>query len=73
MFPNLTCTKNNQDIILSNHIILQLSILDIECHSNPCQNGGICTDAQTTGHTCHCPGFTGNNCEKGITNMTDMN
>ncbi|VDI38762.1 Hypothetical predicted protein, partial [Mytilus galloprovincialis] len=39
--------------------------LDIECHSNPCQNGGICTDDQNSGHTCHCPtGFTGNNCEK---------
>lgn len=49
------------------HKRTKLSILDIECHSYPCQNGGICTDVQNSGHTCHCPlGFTGHNCEKGI-------
>jgi len=40
---------------------------DIECHSHPCMHGGICTDDQMSGHTCHCPlGFTGLNCEIGI-------
>lgn len=41
-------------------------VLDLVCHSHPCLNGGICTDDQDSGHTCHCPlGFTGHNCEKG--------
>ena len=40
---------------------------DIECHNHPCMHGGICTDDQKSGHTCHCPlGFTGLNCEIGI-------
>ena len=43
------------------------SFSDIECHRHPCMHGGICTDDQMSGHTCHCPlGFTGLNCEIGI-------
>jgi len=34
-----------------------------ECHTNPCQNQGTCTDVPS-GYTCTCvPGFTGKNCE----------
>ena len=37
-----------------------------ECSSNPCVNGGTCTD-QLNRYTCTCEsGFTGNNCETGI-------
>ena len=36
-----------------------------ECASNPCQNGGNCTDG-VNGHECDCPEFyTGDNCEIG--------
>merc|ERR1712008_309076 len=34
-----------------------------ECHTNPCQNQGTCSDVPR-GYTCSCvPGFTGKNCE----------
>lgn len=35
-----------------------------ECESDPCQNGGICTDI-VAGYYCNCTttGFDGNNCE----------
>ena len=37
-----------------------------ECISNPCQNGGTCTDA-LNGYTCSCPlSFGGTHCENGI-------
>ena len=36
-----------------------------ECASNPCQNGGSCTD-QINGYVCHCvDGYLGINCETG--------
>ncbi len=36
-----------------------------ECASNPCQNGGACTDA-LNGYTCSCPiTFGGIHCEHG--------
>ena len=41
-------------------------ILDInECVSNPCQNGGTCTD-QVNQYACTCvPGYEGTNCQTG--------
>ena len=40
--------------------------LDInECESNPCENGGTCTDMDY-GYRCSCKsGFTGSECETG--------
>ena len=36
-----------------------------ECASNPCQNGGICTDHIAI-YSCECPfGYTGHSCETG--------
>ncbi|XP_040389437.1 basement membrane-specific heparan sulfate proteoglycan core protein isoform X14 [Cygnus olor] len=34
------------------------------CQDRPCQNGGICEDAESSTYICRCPhGFTGSNCE----------
>ncbi|XP_066838054.1 basement membrane-specific heparan sulfate proteoglycan core protein isoform X7 [Anser cygnoides] len=34
------------------------------CQDRPCQNGGICEDAESSTYVCRCPhGFTGSNCE----------
>ncbi|XP_052547647.1 basement membrane-specific heparan sulfate proteoglycan core protein isoform X10 [Tympanuchus pallidicinctus] len=34
------------------------------CQDHPCQNGGICEDAESSTYICRCPqGFTGSNCE----------
>lgn len=62
--------QTNVEMIVPYHdkeeISLDCFFVDIECHRHPCQNGGICTDDQESGHTCHCPlGFTGYNCENG--------
>ena len=36
-----------------------------ECSSQPCLNGGVCTDAQAE-YVCKCvPGYGGKNCDKG--------
>ena len=42
-------------------------LLDInECSSDPCENGGTCTD-DVCGYICDCePGFTGTECQTGI-------
>ena len=41
---------------------------DLPCASNPCQNGGECSDSgNTEGYTCLCQvGITGTNCETGM-------
>ncbi len=37
-----------------------------ECGSNPCENGGICSDV-ANGYTCACQsGYTGDECQTGI-------
>ncbi|XP_019367559.1 PREDICTED: basement membrane-specific heparan sulfate proteoglycan core protein, partial [Gavialis gangeticus] len=34
------------------------------CKDQPCQNGGVCRDSESSSYVCHCPqGFTGSNCE----------
>ncbi|KAM9630106.1 basement membrane-specific heparan sulfate proteoglycan core protein isoform 9-T9 [Morphnus guianensis] len=34
------------------------------CQDRPCQNGGVCQDAESGTYVCRCPhGFTGSNCE----------
>ncbi|CAM9797951.1 unnamed protein product, partial [Bubo scandiacus] len=34
------------------------------CQDRPCQNGGVCQDAESGTYICRCPhGFTGSNCE----------
>ena len=45
------------------HIFNYLNIVDIdECISNPCSNGGTCTD-HVNGYDCSCiPGYTGRDC-----------
>ena len=46
-----------------------LDVLDIDdCKSNPCKNGGACTDGLNN-HTCKCaPGYTGDNCKISMSN-----
>ena len=46
--------------------LVVIHFLDIDdCATNPCQNGGSCTD-QINGYTCNCvDGYDGTNCETG--------
>ena len=47
-------------------ILTPLLLSDIaECQSDPCQNGGTCTD-QVNSYSCACvAGYTGDDCETG--------
>ena len=49
---------------------LLLIVADIdECSSDPCQNGGTCTDLVNS-HTCACQaGYDGDNCQNGTSNI----
>ena len=48
-------------------------LVDInECESNPCQNGGICTDV-VNGYTCKCsPGYTDAICQTGVSDVNTV-
>ena len=36
------------------------------CASDPCRNGGTCSEPSSGGYMCKCvPGYTGTNCETG--------
>ena len=51
---------------------LQITEID-ECEANPCEHGGTCTDGVNS-YTCECAdGYTGVNCETGITIFSDTN
>ncbi|KAM4690710.1 delta-like protein 4 [Rhinophrynus dorsalis] len=42
-----------------------------ECDSNPCRNGGSCTDVES-GYVCECPqGYYGTHCENSVLNCAD--
>ncbi|XP_075049225.1 delta-like protein 4 [Mixophyes fleayi] len=42
-----------------------------ECDSNPCRNGGSCTDVES-GYVCECPqGYYGTHCEHSVLNCAD--
>ncbi|XP_053330486.1 delta-like protein 4 [Spea bombifrons] len=42
-----------------------------ECDSNPCRNGGSCTDVES-GYVCECPqGYYGTHCENTVLNCAD--
>ncbi|KAM3919230.1 delta-like protein 4 [Leptodactylus fuscus] len=42
-----------------------------ECDSNPCRNGGSCTDGES-GYVCECPqGYYGTHCEHSVLNCAD--
>ncbi|XP_078095298.1 basement membrane-specific heparan sulfate proteoglycan core protein isoform X4 [Mustelus asterias] len=37
------------------------------CKDNPCKNGGLCVDSETSSYACHCrSGYTGSNCEHSL-------
>ena len=43
-----------------------------ECDSNPCENGGTCTDMED-GYECACEsGYTGDECETGIVGLQNV-
>lgn len=69
-FAELCCTfeyifKNCLDTVIE--VIIAYYFADVdECASNPCLNGGTCSN-RVNGFTCECAGgFVGDNCEAGI-------
>ena len=63
---NLEMLKRPKSVVTSEvgHLLIIVFITDIsECSSNPCLNGGSCTD-QVNGYACSCqPGYTGRQCQ----------
>ena len=57
-------TGSDYKTTCENMVYICYLLADInECASNPCKNGGTCTD-QINGFTCECsPGYTGTECE----------
>ena len=69
-----TVSKYTKTIFLATICMLDYCVhyvVDVdECVSSPCQNGGNCTDG-VNGYTCFCAkGYTGNNCETGMSTDT---
>ena len=64
---NITCLIDYDNDVKVNLILKLLTFVDVdECSSNPCQNGGSCTDAVNS-YSCSCvAGYTGTTCETGI-------
>ena len=53
-------------MVLCNIDIFQITDID-DCEPNPCEHGGTCTDGVNS-YTCECvDGYTGVNCETGMT------
>ena len=65
---NHSMLKHCIDVDCASYVYFSYSLLEDvdECSSNPCQNGGTCTD-EIANFTCTCPlGYTGRHCEQKI-------
>lgn len=53
---------------------VHLSPSDVnECDSNPCMNGGTCTQGEPGSYICRCPrGFSGDSCELGKLHYSEL-
>ncbi|XP_073817054.1 cell polarity complex component crumbs isoform X3 [Musca autumnalis] len=65
-----TCTLANcQDpmVCSQNKCICPENKICTQCASQPCRNGGVCSDLNNGGYECKCPaGWTGRNCLKDV-------
>ena len=60
------CLLVVQDVLCLVIFIFQITDID-DCKPNPCEHGGTCTDGVNS-YTCECAdGYTGVNCETGMT------